>query len=111
VLTWNQIYRQIGHAAGVEPELVHVPSAFIARIDPATGHGLLGDKAVSVVFDNSKVKRLVPDFVCTVPFSRGAAESVAWLDADPARGHTDAERDALMDRIIAAYDAGLEALG
>jgi nucleoside-diphosphate-sugar epimerase len=104
VLTWNQIYGQIGRAAGVEPRLVHLPSEYIARWDPATGAGLLGDKAISVVFDNSKVKRLVPDFVCTTPFSRGVEESVAWLDADPERGRPDAERDALMDRMIAGLD-------
>ncbi|MEW6752518.1 MAG: SDR family oxidoreductase [Candidatus Latescibacterota bacterium] len=111
VLTWNQIYREIGRAAGVEPELVHIPSDFIARHDPATGPGLLGDKAISVVFDNGKVKRLVSDFACTVPFSRGVEESVAWLDADPERGRIDPERDAVMDRIIRAYEGGLEGIG
>jgi len=76
---------------------VHIPSATIADWDPATGAGLLGDKAISVVFDNSKIRRLVPDFVCTTPFARGVEESVAWIDADP-------ERDALMDRMIASHE-------
>jgi nucleoside-diphosphate-sugar epimerase len=104
VMTWNQIYRQIGRAAGVEPRLVHIPSATIAEWDPAIGAGLLGDKAISVVFDNSKIRRLVPDFVCTTPFARGVKESVAWIDADPERGRADPECDALMDRMIAAHE-------
>jgi nucleoside-diphosphate-sugar epimerase len=104
VLTWNQIYQQIGRAAGVEPRLVHLPSTFIARLDPGTGAGLLGDKAISVVFDNTKIKRLVPDYVCTVPFARGVEECVAWLDADPERGRPDAQREQLLDRLVAAWE-------
>jgi len=85
VLTWNQIYTIVGHAAGAEPQIVHVPSEVIATFDAEVGAGLLGDKAYSVIFDNSKIKRLVPDFAATIPFSQGAREIVAWYDEDPAR--------------------------
>ncbi len=71
VYTWNQIHRMIGAAVGVEPKLVHVPSEIIARILPSRGPGLLGDKAHCLVFDNSKVRRLVPGFDATVPFRDG----------------------------------------
>lgn len=105
VLSWNQIYTILAHAAGVEPRLVHVPSESIAAFDPEWGASLLGDKAHSVIFDNSKIRRLVPDFVATIPFSQGAREILAWFDADPARRVVDDEVDRLMDRIIAAYEA------
>ncbi|HQK42862.1 MAG TPA: SDR family oxidoreductase, partial [Anaerolineaceae bacterium] len=77
-LTWNQIHEILASAAGVQPELVHVPSDLIAVYDPIWGESLLGDKAHSFILDNSKIKRVVPDFVCTTPFSRGAEEIIAW---------------------------------
>jgi nucleoside-diphosphate-sugar epimerase len=107
VLTWNQIYTILAHAAGAEPQIVHVPSDLIAAFDPELGAGLLGDKAHSVIFDNSKIKRLVPDFAATIPFSQGAREIVAWFDADPARQVVDEQVDDLIDKIIAAYEAML----
>jgi hypothetical protein len=103
VLTWNQIYIILAHAAGVEPQILHVPSDLIATFDPEMGAGLLGDKAHSVIFDNTKIKRLVPDFAATIPFSQGAREIVAWFDADPARQVVDEQVDHLIDRIIAAH--------
>jgi nucleoside-diphosphate-sugar epimerase len=103
VLTWNQIYTIMGHAAGVEPQIVHVPSDVIATFDAEMGAGLLGDKAHSVIFDNSKVKRLVPDFVAAIPFSQGAREIVAWYDADPARQVVDAQVDGLIDSIVSSF--------
>lgn len=103
-LTWNQIYEIMAHAAGVEPRLIHVPSELIAAFDPEWGAGLLGDKAHSVIFDNTKIKRLVPEFKAVVPFSRGADEIMAWYDADPTRQVVDPEVDRMHDRIIGAYE-------
>lgn len=105
LLTWNQIYTILAHAAGVEPRIVHVPSDVIAAFDPKVGAGLLGDKAHSVIFDNSKIKRLVPDFAATIPFSQGAEEIVAWFDADPARQVVDERISHLIDKIITAHEA------
>jgi nucleoside-diphosphate-sugar epimerase len=105
VLTWNQIYTLLARAAGVEPQIVHVPSDLIAAFDPEVGAGLLGDKAHSVIFDNFKIKRLVPDFVASIPFSQGAREIVDWYAADPARQVVNEKEDQLIDRVIAAYDA------
>jgi nucleoside-diphosphate-sugar epimerase len=103
LLTWNQIHEILARAAGTTAEIVHVPSDLIAAFDPRWGAGLLGDKAHSVIFDNSKIKRLVPDFRPKIPFSRGAEEILAWYDADPARQVVDEAFDQLTDRIIAAY--------
>lgn len=103
LLTWNQIYTLVGRAAGVEPRLVHVPSDIIARCDPEWGAGLLGDKAHSTIFDNSKIRRAVPEFAPAIPFARGAGEMIAWYDADPARRAVDARLDALMDALVAQW--------
>ncbi len=106
LLTWNQIYNLMAHAAGVDqPQLVHVPSEFIAAFDREWGDSLLGDKTHSVIFDNSKIKRLVPDFAACVPFARGAQEIIDWFDADPARQKVDRALDQTIDRIIAAYES------
>jgi len=101
-LTWNEIFLAVGRAAGVEPKLLHVPSDLIAAYDANWGAGLLGDKAHSMVFDNSRIKRLVPDFCAAIPFARGAQEIVAWYNADPARRVVDPAFDQLCDRIAAA---------
>ena len=102
-LTWNQIYEIMASALGTPAELVHVPSELINAFDPLHGAGLLGDKSHSMIFDNSKIKRLAPGFACTIPFSWGAHEIVAWHEADPARQKVDPYVDALMDRALAAY--------
>ena len=102
LLNWNQIYALLADAAGVSPNFIHVPSDTIAAYDAQWGASLLGDKANSMIFDNSKIKRLVPDFAATVPFAHGAREMIAWCDADPSRQVVDEAMDQLMDRIIAA---------
>jgi nucleoside-diphosphate-sugar epimerase len=104
-LSWNQIFARMGQALGVEPRLVHVPSELIAAYDAEIGAGLLGDKSNSMIFDNGKIKRLVPDFTCTIPFSRGVHEIVEWYSADPARQKVDQRMNALIDEIIAAYES------
>ena len=102
-LSWNQIFELVAAAAGVEARLVHVPSEAIAAVDPEWGAGLLGDKAHSMIFDNTKVRRLVPDFVARVPFHEGAKEILDWYDEDPDRQRVDEALDATMDRLIAAH--------
>jgi len=104
LLSWNQIFQQVAAAAGAEAQLVHIPSDTLAHHDADWGSGLLGDKAHSVIFDNSKIKRLVPDFVATIPFWQGTQEIMAWYDADPARQASDPAFDQLLDDLIARYD-------
>ncbi len=99
-LSWNQIYEIIARAAGAEARLVHVPSEVIASYDLEWGAGLMGDKAHSMIFDNSKIKRLVPDFNCVIPFARGAEEIMAWYDGDPARQKVDEQFNRLNDELI-----------
>ena len=102
LLTWNQIYALVAAAAGVEPHLVHVPSTVIAAADPAVGEGLLGDRTHSVLFDNSKVRALVPAHGTTVPFAVGARRIVEWYDAHPEHAVVDPALEALSDRLVAA---------
>jgi nucleoside-diphosphate-sugar epimerase len=105
VLTWNQIFEIVAKAAGAPPRLVHVPSELIAAFDPDWGASLLGDKAHSMIFDNTKIKRLVPDFTATIPFSRGAEEIMQWYDANPALKVIDEKMNQLMEDILAAYES------
>ena len=107
VLTWDQIYQAIGQAAGVTPQLIHISSEFISAIVPPWGEFLFGDKACSMVFDNSKIKRIVPEFKATVPFAWGVRQSVEWFDADKKRQIVNRETDALIDRIITVYERAL----
>lgn len=105
LLTWNQIYEIVAQAAGTVADIVHIPSDVIAKVDPEWGAGLLGDKAHSMIFDNSKIKRVVPDYAATIPFSRGAEEIMAWHDADPARQVVNEKLDQLMDYIISRWES------
>jgi nucleoside-diphosphate-sugar epimerase len=107
VLTWDQLYRIVGKAVGVEPQLVHIPSDFISACLPAKQGTLLGDKAVSVVFDNTKIKRFVPGYCATTSFAEGVRQSLAWFNADPARKVIDHEVNAMLDKLIAAYEKGM----
>ena len=108
VLDWNRIYAHLAHAAGVDANLVHIASDYLGTFDPGLRESLLGDHACSAVFDNSKIKRFVPDFKCTVSFEEGAKRIVEWFDADPAARETvDTEWDAKMDMLIAKYQSNL----
>ena len=106
-LSWDQIHHTLARAAAAKADIVHVPSEFIAHFDKDWGDSLLGDKTHSMLFDNSKIKRFVPGWTATIPFSRGAEEIIAWYDADPARRAIDEGFDRLMDRIIGAYRGAL----
>jgi nucleoside-diphosphate-sugar epimerase len=103
VLTWNQIADTLAAALGVTARVVHVPSDAIAAAEPEWGAGLLGDKAHSMVFDNTKIRGLVPGWRAVIPFEQGAREIADWYLADPARQVTDAGLDAVMDKLAAAW--------
>jgi nucleoside-diphosphate-sugar epimerase len=105
VLTWNQIYETIADALGVKASLVHIPSDFIARVAPALEGTLLGDKSWSVIFDNSKIKSVVPGFQAVIPFREGIRRTLAWFDADKKRRRVDPAVNAQLESILAAYGA------
>jgi nucleoside-diphosphate-sugar epimerase len=102
-LSWNQIYRTVAEAAGAEAHLVHIPSDFIARLEPSFEGTLLGDKAHSVIFDNTKIKAYVPGYRAEIPFREGIRRSLAWFEESPTRMKSSGEDDRLLDRLIAGY--------
>jgi nucleoside-diphosphate-sugar epimerase len=110
-LTWNQIYECIAASLGVKLNAVHVPSSFLAACSDLdfTG-GLIGDKANSVVFDNSKLKRLVPGFVATTRFDQGIQSTIDHILAHPELQLEDAEFDDWCDRVVQAMDAAVAAV-
>ena len=103
ILTWDQIYQAIAEAAGAEPRIVHMASDFIGKVEPSLIGSLTGDKACSVIFDNSKIKRFVPAYCATIPFSQGIKRTLAWFEADPSRKIVRKETNAMIDRILREY--------
>ena len=104
VLTWNRIYAEIAAAVGANsPQIVKVPTDFICRIAPELTGNLQGDKAHPGVFDNSKIKRFVPEFQTRKPFHVGVRESVSWLRAHPDQQHLSPKVDETIDSVIAAW--------
>jgi nucleoside-diphosphate-sugar epimerase len=100
-LTWNQIYDCIARALNVPLKAVHVASEFLAASsDYNFSGGLLGDKAVSVVFNNTKLKQLVPGFTATKRFDEGIKETIDYISAHPEYQREDPEFDRWCDRVI-----------
>lgn len=107
VLTWDQIHLEVYQALGLEPNIIHIPSDLIARFDPHAWGSLVGDKANSVVFDNSKIKRFVPEYSCKVNWADGVRRSLSWFATHPEFQTIDQESNAVWDRIIASYERAL----
>jgi nucleoside-diphosphate-sugar epimerase len=111
LLTWNQIYEAVADAGGVDLNAVHVASDFICEVGDKTGWewmrgNLLGDKAVSTIFDNSKIKRFVPGFTATIPFKQGIKTTVEWFEEDPSRMVIDEGNNKFIDDVLKAYKEG-----
>ncbi len=102
-LTWDQIYKTIADALGVPLNAYHVSSEFLAAVgkDYDLTGSLIGDKAVSVVFDNSKLKRIVPSMQTTVPFCDGVRIALDYIETHPEEcQRDDPEFDAWCDKVI-----------
>ena len=107
VLTWDTILDQIAEAAGVKPQKVYISSHFIAAIKPDEEGNLLGDKCYSLVFDNSKIKSIVPDYKAVVPFREGIKRSITHMESNPDSQEVDREYGDQLDRIIEAHDSAI----
>ena len=106
-LTWNQIYECVANALHVTPHLYHVSSDFLAAVAPKEWDfegNLLGDKAVTVCFDCTKLKRAVPGYQATTRFDEGVRRCVAYLLAHPELQTEDSEFDTWCDRVIEAQE-------
>lgn len=104
-LTWNQIYQAIASALGKPLQAVHIASEFLAKQGPDYGFtgALTGDKANSVIFDNTKLKRLVPGFSATVRFDQGVRAVIEYVLAHKECQIEDPDFDAWCDKVIADY--------
>ena len=108
LLTWNQIYKSIADTLGVKLHTVHVSSDFLHEAGSYDFAGsLMGDKANSVIFDNSKLKRLVPGFSAKIRFDQGVKKSVEYVLSHPECQIEDPEFDKWCDKIIAAREKAL----
>jgi len=104
VLTWNQIFEIVAQVAGVKANVIHIPSEIIARYDTEWGDSLLGDKTHSMIFDNSKIKRIVPNFAATIPFAWGAEEIINWYNANPDQQIINVALNNIIDKIIRDFE-------
>jgi nucleoside-diphosphate-sugar epimerase len=108
-LTWNQIYQVIADVLGVELKAVHVSSSFLAACsDYDLKGGLIGGKANTVVFDNSKLKRLVPEFVANKRFDQGIRETIDYVLKHPEYQIPDEKFDQWCDRVIRAMNEAIK---
>lgn len=103
LLTWNQIYEIIADTVGMKANLIHIPSDFIMKYDSEAGAGLWGDKAYSVIFDNTKIKTFVPEFKATIPFTEGIKKVLNWFDKDETWKKLNPKDDEYMDNLINSY--------
>jgi len=103
LLTWNQIYDAVAMAAGKEADKVFIPSDLLGEFDPDLRGSLLGDKAVSTIFDNSKIKTFVPEFKATTRFKDGIRDTVSWFEQNPMRMKIEPATEAFMDKMIETY--------
>jgi len=108
VLTWNQIYQTIADALGVKLNAYHVSSDFLSGCGDKYGFdlegSLSGDKAVSVVFDNSKIKRLSPDLQTNIPFHKGVRIALKYILDHKECMTEDPEFDKWCDSVIEALE-------
>lgn len=103
VLSWDQIHREAYQALGAEPNLVHIPSDLIVKFDHHAMGSLIGDKSNSVVFENSKIKQLVPDYQYEVNWSEGVRRSLAWFESHPEFQTIDHDSILKWEKILQAY--------
>jgi nucleoside-diphosphate-sugar epimerase len=104
ILTWNQIYDAVAMAAGKPAKKIFIPSDYLGTFDPDLKGSLIGDKAVSTIFDNSKIKRFVPEFNATIRFKDGIRDTIQWFEQKPERMVMDPKKNELMDEIIEKYN-------
>ena len=104
ILTWDQIYDILADAVGKQANKIHIPSDFICRVDPALTGSLQGDKSVSAIFDNSKIKRFVPSFQAIIPFCQGIKKTILWFEERSERMHICQKTELMINNIITAYE-------
>lgn len=105
-LTWNQIYQTIADVLGVELRPYYVSSYFLAEVGKQYDFegGLIGDKSNTVLFDNTKVKRAVPEFKPSIHFEEGIRRCLDNILSNKSLQIEDPEFDEWCDRVINALE-------
>jgi len=106
-ITWNKIYDIIGEALNIKTQKFHVATDFLVKYKADLEGGLVGDKANTVVFDNSKIKRLVPEYIATTRFDQGVRLSIEYILANPELQIEDKEFDLFCDNVIRSQEEAL----
>lgn len=104
LLTWDQIYASIAEAVGSEPNIIHIASETLAKFKPELYGSLIGDKAYTTIFDNSKIKKFVPGFKAVIPFGEGIKKTIDWFEADPKRMIINEDSNRFIDDVISRYE-------
>jgi nucleoside-diphosphate-sugar epimerase len=104
ILTWNQIAETIAQKAGYDLNITYLPAEFISKYDAEWGYNLFGDKGYDTVFDNSKIKKIVPDFKAAIPYSEGVQEIIEWY-SHKKNQIVNRELDGTMDKMIEEYQS------
>ncbi|MCI8622592.1 MAG: SDR family oxidoreductase [Provencibacterium sp.] len=102
-LTWDASYRIVAQKLGVQPIICHIATDRLIQYNPSLRGPLLGDKANSVVFDNRKLKRLVPGFNACIRFDQGVERALRYIEAHPEYKRPDPEFDRWCDQVISDY--------
>jgi len=104
ILTWDQIYTAVANAVDVAPNIVHIPSDFLCKINENLRGELLGDKSNSVIFDNTKIKTFVPEYKAVIPFSEGIKRTLSWFEEEKSRQIIKNETNQMIDNMINLYE-------
>jgi nucleoside-diphosphate-sugar epimerase len=102
-LSWNQYLEEIEWATGLKANVVHIATDFICKVAPNLHADLAGDKTVNFLFDNTKIKRFVPDFCAKIPYAQGVKASIDHMRAHEELRVLDHEYIAMYEKILAAY--------
>jgi len=102
-LTWEQIHKIIAARLGTEAHIVHIPADLICGMYPEFTGPLKGDKIHTALFDNTKIKRLVPEFICGTPFHAGVERALRRLETHPEEAAVDGELNKKIDAVLERY--------
>lgn len=107
VLTWDQLYLEVYRCLGAVPNILHLPAEVITAYWPHAVGSLIGDKIHSLVFDNRKIRQLVPEFRCDVNWAEGVRRVIGWHRLHPEFQTVEAEMERLMDEMVSGYSRAL----
>jgi len=103
---WKEAYLELGRILGKEVNLFHMSSQALMTAAPQMCMHLYYEKSFCGAFDNSKIRRDIPDFRPRISLAQGMRDLLAWYEAEAAV--VDPVKDALEDRL---FEANSQLLG